>query len=392
MALNFPDPSDSTVYVDTTTGLKYIYNSTVQAWESALQPPAIVDTVQPQLAITGFIWYDPSNNLLYVRDNNDPPVWVPINTNASAANKLTVGTSVPSSPVAGDLWFDTSSFINTDAQSGGGGRMYLYYQDAGDASSTGQSAQWIDTTPSSTGSIAAQAYFGSSTPLATVDGALWYDTSSNPGVLKVLDNGTFIVANQEVSGVSTLTATTPLSVDASTGAITISVGNASTTAFGVTQYADSAETNAGSTTDRALTPGGLKAGIGNYLPAASQTVAGIVELATDLETQTLTDDTKAITPAGLGAAAATIANPPGVILLYGGATAPTGYLACDGTSYTVAAYPDLAAALGESGQTFSVPNLTGSNVPKVPQITGNQIVLTDQFLPINGVAQYIIKT
>lgn len=54
--------------------------------------------------------------------------------------------------------------------------------------------------------------------------------------------------------------------------------------------------------------------------------------------------------------------PIGTVLAYGGATAPSGWLLCDGTSYAVATYPDLAALLadaygGDGGTNFNVPDL-----------------------------------
>ena len=52
--------------------------------------------------------------------------------------------------------------------------------------------------------------------------------------------------------------------------------------------------------------------------------------------------------------------PPGVLLDYGGTVAPVGYLLCDGTSYTTAAFPALFAAIGYTwggaGANFSVPD------------------------------------
>lgn len=58
---------------------------------------------------------------------------------------------------------------------------------------------------------------------------------------------------------------------------------------------------------------------------------------------------------------------PGFIQPYGGATAPTGWLLCDGASYPRATYPDLFTAIGVAfgsvdGTHFNVPNLKG----KVP--------------------------
>lgn len=55
---------------------------------------------------------------------------------------------------------------------------------------------------------------------------------------------------------------------------------------------------------------------------------------------------------------------PGVIKAYGGSSAPTGYLLCDGTSYLRASYPELFTAIGTSfgtvdGTHFNVPDLRG---------------------------------
>src|SRR5579859_8089844 len=41
-----------------------------------------------------------------------------------------------------------------------------------------------------------------------------------------------------------------------------------------------------------------------------------------------------------------IAVPTGAVIMYGGATAPSGYLMCDGTSYGRLSYPTLYAAIG----------------------------------------------
>jgi len=56
-------------------------------------------------------------------------------------------------------------------------------------------------------------------------------------------------------------------------------------------------------------------------------------------------------------------NPVGSLQAYAGASAPTGWLLCDGTSYTTAAYPELYSVLGYtyggSGSNFNVPDLRG---------------------------------
>ena len=57
MALNFPS-NTSSPYTDPVSGVKYIYNTAIGAWESAIQPPAIVSASAPTLATEGFVWWD----------------------------------------------------------------------------------------------------------------------------------------------------------------------------------------------------------------------------------------------------------------------------------------------------------------------------------------------
>jgi microcystin-dependent protein len=57
-------------------------------------------------------------------------------------------------------------------------------------------------------------------------------------------------------------------------------------------------------------------------------------------------------------------NPTGAIIAFGGSSAPSGYLLCDGTSYLQSAYPTLFAAIGTAygsadGTHFNVPDLRG---------------------------------
>ncbi len=71
-----------------------------------------------------------------------------------------------------------------------------------------------------------------------------------------------------------------------------------------------------------------------------------------------------ITLSNLAASLIQYFTPSGVIQAYGAATAPTGWLVCDGASYLRATYPDLFTAIGTSygsadGTHFNVPNLRG---------------------------------
>jgi microcystin-dependent protein len=87
--------------------------------------------------------------------------------------------------------------------------------------------------------------------------------------------------------------------------------------------------------------------------------------------------------------------PPGTILMYGNPTTlPTGYLACDGTSYPTASYPNLFTIIGYSfggiGANFNVPDMrirfpkgfsngvnaignTGGQASVTPTFTGNAL-------------------
>ena len=62
--------------------------------------------------------------------------------------------------------------------------------------------------------------------------------------------------------------------------------------------------------------------------------------------------------------AAQAAVPSGTIIDFGGTSAPTGFLVCDGSSYSTTTYPNLFAAIGYtwggSAGTFNVPDLSRS--------------------------------
>ena len=61
-------------------------------------------------------------------------------------------------------------------------------------------------------------------------------------------------------------------------------------------------------------------------------------------------------------------NPSGSIMMYGGSSAPTGYLLCDGSAVSRSTYSDLFTAIGttygtgDGSTTFNLPNLKGKVV------------------------------
>lgn len=76
-----------------------------------------------------------------------------------------------------------------------------------------------------------------------------------------------------------------------------------------------------------------------------------------------------VTPVPYALTAATVTTakhgaPPGAVVMYGGLTAPEGWLLCDGTAYSKVDYPALYTALGsawgETIDTFNVPDFRGT--------------------------------
>jgi len=125
MALNFPNnPINGQVYTDPISGIKYIYNSSIGAWESAVQPSAIVSVTEPTTVVKGKIWFNPSNKAIQVWDSTQ---WVKPVTSTGAMVSDTPPTlrNDGSALLNGDLWWNSDD-----------GNMYLYYVDV-------DSSQWV---------------------------------------------------------------------------------------------------------------------------------------------------------------------------------------------------------------------------------------------------------
>lgn len=95
----------------------------------------------------------------------------------------------------------------------------------------------------------------------------------------------------------------------------------------------------------------------------------------NMGTATLDPNSLSISGGVLGVIAAALV-PPGVISAYGGTSAPTGYLLCDGTSYLRATYPSLYTAIGNAygsadSTHFNVPDLRGLFARGVDNGAGN---------------------
>jgi len=85
-----------------------------------------------------------------------------------------------------------------------------------------------------------------------------------------------------------------------------------------------------------------------------------------------------ITDAMINSGAVSILHPSGSIIMYGGSSAPTGWLLCDGASYLRADYAALYAIIGNAfgtadGTHFNVPDMKGA----FPRGAGQSTIFTD---------------
>lgn len=343
MALNFPVDT-SAPYIDPLSGLKYIYNVAIGAWEPAIQPPVIIESPNPpDIQIEGFLWYDGTTLSIYQNS-----AWNSVGGGgAGGGGSVTVGDSAPSTPASGDMWWDSVS-----------GRLYVYYVDA-------DSSQWVDASPNISGSNGSNVASGPNAPSNPVEGALWYNTTT--GQLYVFTSDTWNVTQNSVSGVSTVTGTTPIVIGGTASDPIVTITQATTSDAGSMRFATQSEADAATLNNVALTPSSMANGIDNYLPPATTLARGAIQLATTGEVTTGTDNTKAVTPEALitSLSALGLSIPSGTVSSFAGSTAPSGYLECDGSQVSRTTYDNLFTVIGttygtgDSSTTFNLPDLRG---------------------------------
>ena len=360
MALNFP-ANTSLPYIDPISGLKYIYNSAVGAWEAAIQPPAVIADAPPALQIPGFLWWDSVSGTLYIwYQDDDGGQWVDATANGGVGlSTAYIGELAPEAPVLGELWWDSSD-----------GRLYIYYDDGG-------SKQWIQATTGSEGETVVnygiKATAGSTQPTSAAVHDLWYNTTDKSLYINVKPQGSNTpvwTKSHDITNPSTfvtgITAGTGLSVTGTAAAPVIGAATATTATSGAIKIATVTEALTGEDKTVALTPGVLKEAIQTYIATASTTNSGGIAIATAAEVTAGTVTNKAVTPQTLKQALPDAGVPTGTIIEYAGAGAPTGYLQCNGAAVNRITYIKLFQlvgtkfGLGNGASTFSLPNLTGS--------------------------------
>lgn len=355
MALNFPTDT-SLPYFDPNSGLKYLYNASIGAWETAIQPPAVVRDAPPSINIEGFLWWDEVGGRLqvwYVSDGQG--AWV----DASPLPEVIAEPSdtPPTDPKNGDLWWNT---VN--------GRMYIWYVDS-------DGGQWVDASPdphvgSLLDAFVSQNEFPPPSPdrndmwFNPSEGTLyiWYEDPDSSQWVPVIN------ATTDLATVNSISSVGAISIGGTVDSPILSILDASTTVVGASRFATASESTTGTATNVSLSPGVLSTTIVDYLPSATETTVGVVELATTSEAAEGVNATKAITPKVLKESLPGLGNPTGTIITFATQTAPAGYVKCDGAAVSRNFYGPLFSVIGtthgagDTVTTFNLPNLPHENV------------------------------
>ena len=345
MTLNFP--SDQTVpYVDSDTGLKYIYNFAIGAWETAVQPPCIISDTPPSLELPGFFWWDSLNGNLFVRyDDGNSAQWV--QTIASGARYITTfSATAPTTASVGDIWIDASQDqpalkvrLIKDGEEYWRNLERALVQNPYD----GPKIKVLPSAP--TDASIADVYYN------TTDQKIYVYTQDgwkNPGQF---DGNIGLRSISVGDGLLNTGGDKP----------TISLRQATQTETGIVRLAN--QTEASGTTDHtvALSPARLKSTIDKYLPTATTSTSGVIRLATSEEVEDSTNTSVAITPKTL--AESSYAVPAGVVFQFMGTQAPNGYLIADGREVSRVQYSELynmighTYGIGDGYTTFNLPNV-----------------------------------
>ena len=350
MALNFPG-NTSQPYIDPVSGLKYIFNSSVGAWETAIQPPVIISETPPSLEIPGFIWWDSVGGKLYIRyEDADSKQWVDAVPSGDAFPGAIVASYPPTPPFPGDIWLDISDPQNPT--------LKVY----GVLNGT---LQWIQVTypnvPFSIPKISS-----ATKPTFANENDIWLDTVNK--ALNVFVGGSWISAQSDTRSTEQKDIIGLGAIHVSeTDNLTLTVDIATTQTRGVARFATQNEVNLSKLDNVAVSPVTLRSAISLLANDSSQKQRGLIRLATKEESINGTSETVAVSPKTLNDKIESLIfqNPVGTIINFAGSAAPDGYLVCDGRILNRNTYVDLFRVIGtkygrgDGIRTFGLPNQTG---------------------------------
>lgn len=345
MTLNFP--ADTTnPFVDPSTGLKYLFNSSIGAWETALQPPVVISATDPGLDIPGFLWWDSEGGSLYVRyDDGNTEQWVEaVPTGGSTGAIAHVSPFPPTGPLIGQLWVDITDPVNA--------QLKVW-------ASVGGPASWLNlTSPSFPFSGAYDGPRIQALPFAPSDPGnndVWFHPSQRK--LRIYTSGEW----QEITSQDTVAPATVSKVKVNDPLYKIEddifIRDADAQQKGVIRIATQGEVNEGKSSSTAVTPSKLKNAVIKFLPHSSYDNQGIVRLCRVNESDLTID--KAVTPLFVKNRIDK-AVPVGTVIMHPSSSL-VGYRQCDGSSLLTSSFPELAAALNVTTDSFVVPNLNTSS-------------------------------
>lgn len=287
MAINFPpNPTDKLTHIDPSSGLKYIFNGGVGAWEAAIQPPVIIKSPdEPQMTLEGFLWWNDEEDRLYIYRAGD---WVPVIGDGGSGGlgvPVVCAPEPPENAIEGWLWWHSVE-----------GNMYVYYEDEPEIPVSGVtgSSQWVPVTTTGTNvNGTGGAIVSVNPPVNPKNGQLWFNVDQNVLYVYSSSSGNWEASQALVSGITNLKSDGTILVDGTTESVNpspiISVLDSTVNRKGVIRIAD--------------------VGVSN------------------------TDNTRAVTPkylADRGISRSVV----GSVMLFAGDVAPVGYLICNGDVLT----------------------------------------------------------
>lgn len=185
-------PKLGDIWYNTTTHLTYlrITDGSTQQWKDIITDPnaavghaASYGPTAPVSPALGDMWFNTGDDTLYIRTNNGTAdVWLDVSSAGGGGGggsgvTATAGTTAPSSPTAGDMWFNTTDdtlFIYSPV--GGGTFAWIDVTTSGGSSgSSGSSTplSWTTVTRPTSPSVGTTGYNTTLSVLETWDGTSW---------------------------------------------------------------------------------------------------------------------------------------------------------------------------------------------------------------------------